>query len=80
MLNLKQGIDILSESGGIKNIEEARALLKDKLDNENFEKLAKIKTEDALVKVANAIAFCKPDAVYVTTGSKEDMQNTQGIF
>ncbi len=74
MLNLKQGIDILADAGGIKNIDEAKTLLSEKLDSENLEKLNKIKTEDALVKIANAISFCKPDSVYITTGSKEDME------
>jgi phosphoenolpyruvate carboxykinase (GTP) len=79
MLNLKQGIDILSEVGGIKTIEEAKALLKDKLDGDNLAKLDKIKTEDALIKIANAISFCKPDSVYITTGSPEDMDKIRKI-
>ena len=57
MLNLKQGIDILSDTGGISNIDEAKTLLNDKLDSENFAKLEKIKTEDALIKISNAISL-----------------------
>jgi phosphoenolpyruvate carboxykinase (GTP) len=74
MLNLKQGVDILSEVGGVKSIDEAKSIFKEKLDAENLAKLGKIKTEDALLKIANAIKFCKPDAVMITTGSPEDMK------
>ena len=73
MLKLKQGVDILSAAGGVDTIDEARKVFKEKLDNENLAKLEKIKTEDALLKIANAIRFCNPDAVMVTTGSPEDM-------
>ena len=59
MLNLKQGVDILSEFGGIKSIDQARTIIKEKLDDENLAKLDKIKTEDAIIKIANAISFCK---------------------
>jgi len=74
MLELKKGVDILAAVGGIKTIDEARQLLEEKLDAQNLAKLNKIKTEEALIKVANAIAHCKPDAVVVTTGSPEDMR------
>jgi len=77
MLELKKGVDILAVVGGVKSIDEARALLEEKLDAENLAKLSKIKTEEALVKIANAIALCKPDAVMITTGSPEDMQKVR---
>ena len=57
MLELKKGVDILTEVGGIKSIDEARKLFEEKLDAENLAKLKKIKTEDALLKIANAIAL-----------------------
>jgi len=77
MLELKKGVDILAAVGGIKSIDEARALFEKQLDAENLAKLNKIKTEEALIKVANAIALCKPDAVVVTTGSPADMQKVR---
>jgi phosphoenolpyruvate carboxykinase (GTP) len=77
MLKLKQGVDILAEVGGVKSINEARQIFKDKLDNENLAKLEKIKTEEALLKIANAINFCIPDAVMITTGSPEDMMKVR---
>jgi len=74
MLNLKQGVDILSEVGGVKSIDEAKSIFNEKLDAENLAKLDKIKTEDALLKIANAIKFCKPDTVMISTGSPEEMK------
>jgi phosphoenolpyruvate carboxykinase (GTP) len=72
MLKLKSGADILAEVGGIKTIDEAKKLFQEKLDADSLAKLDKIKTEDALIKIANAIALCQPDSVFVTTGSPED--------
>lgn len=74
MLELKKGVDILSAVGGITTIEQARAVFADKLDAANRTKLAQISSEDALLKVANAISMCAPDAVFVNTGSSEDVQ------
>ncbi len=73
MLNLKTGVDILAEVGGIKTVDEAREVFQNNIDAENLAKLEKIKTEDALIKIANAISFCQPDRVIVCTGSPEDM-------
>jgi phosphoenolpyruvate carboxykinase (GTP) len=74
MLELRKGVDILSEVGGIRSIDDARKLFRDRLDRDHLAKLEKIKTEEALLKIANAIAMCRPDSVFVTTGSPEDMQ------
>ncbi|MHC4695953.1 MAG: phosphoenolpyruvate carboxykinase (GTP) [Planctomycetota bacterium] len=74
MLELKKGVDILAEVGGIKSIDEARKLFEEKLDQKHLARLGKIKNEEALLKIANAIAFCRPDNVFISTGSEEDMQ------
>ena len=58
MLEMKKGIDILAHVGGVKTIDEARALLKEKLDDEQQAKLFKIENEEALLKIANAISMC----------------------
>ena len=73
MLELKKGIDILLEVGGIKTIEDANALFAEKLDQETRGKLKKIKNEEALLKVANSISMCEPDKVFLNTGSPEDV-------
>jgi phosphoenolpyruvate carboxykinase (GTP) len=72
MLKLKAGADILAEVGGINSIAEAKKIFQQKLDAASLAKLDKIKTEEALIKIANAIAFCQPDSVFITTGSPED--------
>jgi len=74
MLELKKGDDILAVVGGISDIAEARKLFTDKLDEDNQKKLAAIQNEEALVKVANAINMCRPDSVFVNTGSEEDIK------
>ena len=45
---------------------------KQQLDSEHCNRLATITNEEALLKVANAIAMCAPDQVYMHTGSEED--------
>ena len=72
MLEFKKGVDILSAVGGIDTIEGARKLFAEKLDAESQERLSRIQHEEALQKVANAIAMCQPDKVKVITGSEAD--------
>ena len=74
MLELKKGVDILSEIGGVKTIDEAKALFEKKCDEENLSKLSKIRNEEALLKIANAIAMTEPDEVFVNSGSNADLE------
>lgn len=74
MLELKKGEDILAVVGGITSFEDAKEVFKEKLDNANQKKLDLIKSEEALIKVANAIVMCRPDNVFVNTGSADDIQ------
>jgi phosphoenolpyruvate carboxykinase (GTP) len=74
MLELKKGVDILSEVGGIKTFDQAKAVIEKKLDADSLKKLAPVKNEDALIKIANAIEMCQPDAVFIDTGSEADTQ------
>ena len=74
MLEIKNGIDILSEIGGIKTIDDAKKIFEEKCDKENLEKLNKIKNEEALLKIANAISMTDPDSVFVNTGSDADIR------
>jgi phosphoenolpyruvate carboxykinase (GTP) len=77
MLELKKGVDILSHVGGVKSIDEARKIFKDKLNPEHLARLEKIKNEEALLKIANAIALCQPDDLYIATGSPQDMMKVR---
>ncbi len=74
MLEFKKGVDILSAIGGIGTIDAARSLFEKSLDSENLKKLSKITNEEALLKVANAIAMCQPDKVMVLTASEADKE------
>jgi phosphoenolpyruvate carboxykinase (GTP) len=74
MLELKKGIDILLEVGGINKFEEAEALFESRLDQANLNKLKRVTNEEALLKVANAIAMCDPDRIFVDSGSPQDIQ------
>jgi phosphoenolpyruvate carboxykinase (GTP) len=74
MLQLKKGVDILADTGGVKTIHEAKAVIEQKLDAGNLEKLAPIKNEEALLKIANAIALCEPDDVFIDTASEADTE------
>jgi phosphoenolpyruvate carboxykinase (GTP) len=74
MLELKKGEDILAVVGGVENIAEAQAVFARTIDGDNKHKLAGIKNEEALIKIANAISMCRPDAVFINTGSPADVQ------
>ncbi|MBA3037739.1 MAG: phosphoenolpyruvate carboxykinase (GTP) [Desulfobacterium sp.] len=79
MLLKNKGIDIILEIGGIISFDAAFALFEKKLDRENLSKLLKINQKDVLLKIANSIAMCQPDNVFVCTGSEEDKQYIRDI-
>ncbi len=74
MLEFKKGVDILSAVGAITTIDEAKRLFNQRLDEEHLTRLARITNQEALLKVANAIAMCNPDTVFIHTGSDADRQ------
>ena len=74
MLELKKGIDILEHVGGITSMDHADKVFEDNLDKDNLAKLRKITNEEVLLKIANTIAMCEPDRVFVDSGSPEDIQ------
>jgi len=74
MLELNKGADILATVGGISSKDDADAVINQELDSENKKKLAPITTGDALIKIANAIKMCKPDSVFINSGSPGDIQ------
>ena len=73
MLHLKKGADILAEIGGITTPDQARRLFEKSCDQESLARLNGISNEDALIRIANAISLTEPDAVFVNTGSSEDI-------
>ena len=77
MLALKEGIDILTEIGGIKTPEEAKSLFESRCDKDSSARLDRIKNKEALLRIANAISLTDPDAVFVNTGSSVDIQRAR---
>lgn len=74
MLQKKKGIDIVTEIGGITTFEAAMQLFENKMDKTNLSKIQTIKHPEVVIKIANAIAMCEPEAVFVNTGSEADRQ------
>jgi len=73
MLELGKGTEILAHLGGIEKIEDAWAIFKKTMTDEELAKIEKIKTEKALLKIANSIAVCRPDRVWINSGSDTDL-------
>ncbi len=73
-LVLEKGIDIVTHLGGITSMAAARDVFASKMDAANVSKINRIKNEKVLLKIANAVAMCRPDAVFVNTGTEEDRQ------
>jgi phosphoenolpyruvate carboxykinase (GTP) len=74
MLELNNGEEILALVGGITTIAEARDILTKRMAISEQKKLALIDNENALIKIANAAAMCRPEEIFVNTGSDEDVQ------
>ncbi len=72
MLTKNMGADIVHEIGGVKTNEAALKFFEKKLDNENLSRISIIKHEGVLLKIANSIAMCQPDYVFINTGTEED--------
>jgi phosphoenolpyruvate carboxykinase (GTP) len=70
----KDCVDIVTELGGINDLDAAQHVINAKLDASNLDKLQPIQNPDVLKKIANAISLCEPDAVFVDTGSEEDRE------
>ena len=72
MFQKKKGIDIAVEVGGITTLKEAMQLFENKLDATGLSRIQKITHPEVVIKIANSIAMCKPDAVFINTGSESD--------
>lgn len=79
MFERKKGIDIVNEIGGITSYEAAMQLFEEKLDQTNLSKIRQIKHEEILIKIANAIAMCEPDSVFINTGADADKQQVRDL-
>ena len=72
MFQKKKGIDIVVDIGDITTFEAAMRLFEKRLDEKNLSRIQKIKNPEVAVKIANSIAMCEPEAVFINTGSESD--------
>ncbi len=73
-LELRKGVDIISDLGGIKTLAEARKVFEKKMDKENLAKIGGIKNEEVLIKIANTAAYMGPDSIWINSSSPADFQ------
>jgi len=74
MMKPNAGIDIVTEIGGIHSLQDAVQRFEKKMDAEHLARIKRIGNADVAVKIANAIAICDPERVYVNTGSEQDRE------
>ena len=72
MLELRKGVDILAEVGGIRSLAEATKVFQKSLDAAQLKKIRLITAPDALVRIASAISMCAPEEVFVVDASAKD--------
>ena len=74
MMKKNEGVDVVEEIGGLHTQQETEEFLQENLDVESFSRLEPISLPAARLKIANAIAMCRPESVFINTGSKADRQ------
>jgi len=74
MLQKNVGADIIVEIGGIKKYAAAAKYLESALNAEHLARIQKIQNTEVIIKIANAIAMCEPDDIFINTGSEKDRQ------
>jgi phosphoenolpyruvate carboxykinase (GTP) len=79
MLELKKGVDILCDIGGVKDADEVKRIFRDSMDDAEFAKIEKITNAEARLKIANAIALGKPSTVLVNDGSEADVARIKNL-
>lgn len=65
-------MDVLNTLGQIDSPDQATEVFKQKMDDIHLARISEINHPDILVRIANAIALCNPDTVYINTGSEQD--------
>ncbi len=72
MLTTNVGDDIGEIIGEVKSLEKCFDIFKTCMNDTHYSRISEIQNPEVLIKIANAIIICKPDSVYINTGSKED--------
>jgi len=68
----KKGADIVQAIGGIHTVEAAVRVFEKTMTPDHYRRIRAIQNPEVAVKIANAIAMCTPDAIFVNTGSEAD--------
>ena len=79
ILQNSNAIDIVKEIGGVTTDKEAMLIFENKLDESDLSKIRQIKNSEVNIKIANAIVMCKPDKVFINTGSESDRQRVREL-
>ncbi len=72
MANKRVGCDISCELGKVDSTGKIDEIFRRYMDDKNLSKIALQTNFDVRKKIANAIAICKPKAVFINTGTPED--------
>jgi len=55
-------------------LEKCFEVFKTCMDDAHYSRIIEIQSSDVLIKIANAINICKPESVFINTGSKKDRE------
>lgn len=79
MSKTSSDFDIINALGKANSIEDANAIIKRYMNDEQFEKISKIKHPEVLIRIANSIVLCNPRSVFVNTGSSADREYIKSL-
>ena len=74
MLKTSSDLNIINELGKVDSEENAKAIFKQYMDDEQLTRILNIKHPEVLKRIANSIVLCNPSLIFVNTGSLEDRQ------
>lgn len=74
MHDMRKTIDIITELGGVASDDRVMAIFRQYLDEVQLPRILKFHHPGVLSKIANAIALCNPEKVFVNTGSPQDKE------
>ncbi len=74
MVDKNVGPDIAETLGRVASPDEMDGIFRQYMDDVQYTRLKNIKNKNVLKRIANAIAVCQPQTVFVNTGTDEDRQ------
>jgi phosphoenolpyruvate carboxykinase (GTP) len=70
--DIQKDLDIITELGGVNSEDKAMTVFRQYLDDVQISRISRIKHPEVLKKIANAILLCRPERVFIHTGSPAD--------